>query len=109
MSTQEKPKAGRIPWTLFECYQNYKKATASIVSWILQNSNPQRSQSNGVSINELKHLVQGIKKQQIEAPVHIRQAFEIAIAGRKQVTQSYAREEVSRTPETLSHLHFTEK
>ena len=111
MNSDLAPEA-KLSYELFTEYQGYKKSTALLVRWLIDNGGVSRTITSApASVRHLMDLAQMVKDKGITAPNNVFQALKSSIAKRKKITAFFKiMQNEGHTGEndvTRSHEHFT--
>lgn len=105
----------KLSYNFFPDYQSYKKSTAVLVAWLIDNGNASHTEYRSLSsVKQLMHLAQRVKDDGVTVPSHVLQALKSSIKKRGKITYFFKTlqdgvntlgDEI--TESTRSHEHFT--
>ena len=105
----------KLSYNFFPDYQSYKKSTAVLVAWLIDNGNASHTEDRSLSsVKELMLLAQKVKDDSLIVPSHVLQALKSSIKKRGKITRFFKTlqdgahtlgDEI--TESTRSHEHFT--
>ena len=102
----------KLSYDLFLEYQDYKKSTALLVRWLIDNSGVSRTVTSALaSLRQLMDLAQMVRDKGITPPNNVFQALKDSIEKRNKITAFFkSMQDEAHTGEndvTRSHEHFT--
>ena len=101
----------KLSYNFVPDYQSYKKSTALLVSWLIDNGNASPTGSRSLSsVKQLVCLAQRVKDDGLTVPRHVLQALKSSIEKRGKITDFFKTLQDGAPTEdeiTRSHEHFT--
>ena len=102
----------KFSYNLLPDYQSYKKSTAVLVAWLIDNGNAACTENRSLSsVKQLMHLAQRVKDDGLTVPSHVLQALKSSIEKRGKITDFFKTLQSGAPTEedevTRSHEHFT--
>ena len=101
----------KLPCSFFTDYQHYKKSTAVLVRWLIENGDASHTKTRTLaSVKQLMDLAQAVKNNNLTVPSHVFHALRISIEKRGSITdffKSTQHEDHTIDEITRSHEHFT--
>ena len=102
----------KLSYHFFPDYRRYKKSTAVLVAWLIDNGNPSHTENRSLSsVKQLVHLAQKVKDDGLTVPSHVLQELKSSIQKRGKITDFFKTlQDGAPTEEeeiTRSHEHFT--
>ena len=102
----------KLSYNFVPDYQSYKKSTAVLVAWLIDNGNASHTENRSLSsVKQLLHLAQRVKDDDLTVPSHVLQALKSSIKKRGKITDFFKTlQDGAHTVEdemTRSHEHFT--
>ena len=102
----------KLSYNFVPDYQSYKKSTAVLVAWLIDNGNASRTENRSLSsVKQLIRLAQSVKDNDLTVPSHVLQALKSSIKKRGKITEFFkTSKNGAHTVEdefTRSHEHFT--